>query len=398
MDYWVAGLIGCSIVSMFGVIFGFDFVLSRGGDEPKGESSPTWSADGTRLAFSSDESGIFDIWVRSIDDTEGTNLTKREARDTEPAWSPDGEWIAFLSRTQGRSDIHRVRPDGTGLSNITVFAGQQYSRPVWSPDGAKIAFTSNREASLPVRFEPTPPAIGDGPPPNFPGAAPLPELYVMNADGGSQKRLTFNVEFEGNPTWSPDGRNLAFQSRIDGNQEIYVIGVNGTGLTRLTDNNHADVIPAWSPDGRFIAFSSNRPKTEFGELLAEASLRDFSTGGAPTDYDIYLMNTEDGSVFNWTQISDSNDSSPSWSPDGGWIAYEGRYALSFSLRDGINEIYLMRLKGIDRGLTKLTNAQTANPDENLGPVVWSPDGKNIAFVTARDGTPRIQVVRVFRPS
>jgi hypothetical protein len=110
------------------------------------------------------------------------------------------------------------------------------------------------------------------------------------------------------------------------------------------------------------------------------------------------MNPDGSGVFNWTQISDSNDARPSWSPDSEWIAYEGRYALSFSLRDGINEIYLMRLQGLDRSLTKLTNAQTANPDENIGPVVWSPDGKNVAFVTARGGTPRIQALRIFRPS
>jgi len=87
-----------------------------------------------------------------------------------------------------------------------------------------------------------------------------------------------------------------------------------------------------------------------------------------------------------------------WSPDGEWIAYEGRYSLGFSLRQGINEIYLMRLEGLDRNLTKLTEAKTINPNENVGPVVWSPDGKNVAFVTARDGTPRIQAIRVFRPS
>lgn len=369
-----------------------------GDPEPEGDSDPSWSSDSTRVAFSSDETGDFDIYVMNADRTDRVNLTNRAARDTQPAWSPDGEWIVFLSRAQARTDIHRVRPDGSGLSNLTVFPSNQYSRPVWSSDGSQIAFTSNREARLAPRTEPTPPPIGNGPRPDFPNAAPQPELYVMNADGSGQTRLTFNVSFDGNPTWSPDGQRLAFQSKEDGDHEISVINVDGTGLTKLTDNEYPDLFPAWSPDGRFIAFSSNRAKTEFGQALANAARNPFAVGSAPTDYDIYIMNSDGSDVFNWTQISNSNDSRPAWSPDGEWIAYEGRYSLGFSLREGINEIYLMRLEGLDRGLTKLTQAKTVNPNENVGPVVWSPDGKNIAFVTARDGTPRIQAVRVFRPS
>lgn len=395
----VVGFIALAVVGEIGFLtFGG---LNIGGDpEPDGDSSPSWSADSTKITFSSDETGDYDIYVMNADRTEPVNLTNREARDTAPAWSPDGEWIVFLSRAQGKSDVHRVRPDGSGLSNLTVYAAQQYSAPVWSPDGSKIAFTSNREADLPPRTEPTPPPIGDGPAPDFPGAAPQPELYIMNADGSGQTRLTYNLTFDGNPSWAPDGRQLAFQSRGDKGHEIYVINVDGTGLTKLTDNEYADLVPAWSPDGRYIAFTSNRNKTEFGNALSAARSQEFTSAlnSSATDYDIYIMKPDGSDVFNWTQISDTNDSNPSWSPDSEWIAYDGRYNLGFSLREGVNEIYLMRLEGLDRNLTKLTSAQTVSPNENVGPVVWSPDGKNIAFVTARDGTPRIQAIRVFRPS
>lgn len=368
------------------------------GSGPTGDSAPTWSADSGRVAFASDETGDFDIYVMNVDGTGRVNLTGRAARDTDPSWSPGGEWIAFLSRTQGRTDIHRVRADGSGLSSLTVFPAQQYSRPVWSPDGSKIAFTSNREAHPPPQLEPTPPPFHDGPAPEFPGAAPQPELYVMDADGSNQTRLTFNVTFDGNPTWSPDGQRLAFQSREGGDHEVYVINVDGSGLVQLTDNDYPDIFPAWSPDGRYIAFSSNRPKTEFGRALSEAARRDFALASAPTDYDIYIMDADGSNVLNWTQTTSLWDSAPSWSPDGEWIAFEARPHSVYTLTGAANDIYVMRFEGRDRNLTNVTRAEARNQEGNQGPIVWSPDGSTIAFVTARYGTPRVQAVRVFSRS
>ncbi len=379
--------IGFVVVGVIGLNFG---------PNPLGDSAPTWSADSAKVAFASDEAGNMDIYVMNADGAERVNLTIREAKDMAPAWSPDGEWIAFLSRTQGTTDIHRVRPDGTGLSSLTTFPAQQYSRPIWSPDGTKIAFTSNREAERPPQLEPTPePLFEDAP--EFPGTAPLPELYVMNADGSAQTRLTFNVFFDGNPTWSSDSQRLAFQSRGDGDHEIYVINVDGSGLTKLTDNDHADVFPAWSPDGRFIAFSSNRPKTDSGRELSEAARREsVIRTAAPTDFDIYIMEPDGSGTYNWTHTTSLGDSAPSWSPDGTWIAFEARPHYAFTLRGSAKDIYVMRFEGAD--LTNITSAQARGQEGNKGPIVWSPDGSHLAFVTARYGTPRIQAVLIFNPS
>ena len=390
---WViAAIIAITTVGGW-VIFGI--VLNRGPDA-LGDSAPTWSADSTKVAFASDETGDMDIYVMNADGTERVNLTNRDAKDMDPAWSPDGEWIAFLSRTQGNTDIHRVRPDGSGLASLTTSPAQLYTRPIWSPDGTKIAFTSNREAERPPKLEPTPePYFDDAP--EFPGAAPRPELYVMNADGSDQTRLTFNFFFDGYPTWSPDSKRLAYQSRADGDYEIYVVNVDGTGLTKLTDNEYADVFPAWSPDGRFIAFSSNRAKTGIGRELSEAARRESVIGtAAPVDFDIYIMEPDGSGIYNWTRTSSLGDSVPSWSPDGTWIAFEARPYYAFTLRGSAKDIYVMRFEGAD--LTNITNAQARGQEGNKGPIVWSPDGSHLAFVTARYGTPRIQAVLIFNPS
>ena len=80
----------------------------------------------------------------------------------------------------------------------------------------------------------------------------------MNADGSGQTRLTDNQAGASDPSWSPDGRRIAFVSYRDGNREIYVMNADGSGQTRLTDNPAWDISPSWSSDGTRIAFYSDR--------------------------------------------------------------------------------------------------------------------------------------------
>lgn len=169
----------------------------------------------------------------NADGSEPRNLTKYGRGDVLPAWSPDGKKIAFMSFRDRNAEIYVMRADGSGQKRLTHNAGAGNTgldyKPAWSPDGKKIAFTSWR---------------------NFNS-----EIYVMNADGSRERNLTRhrgnvnNGGFDDRPAWSPDGKKIAFSSSRNRNNnyndEIYVMNANGTGQTRITRDVRGDLEPDW---------------------------------------------------------------------------------------------------------------------------------------------------------
>lgn len=141
-------------------------------------SGPSWSPDGSRIAFSSNPLSIsdFDIYVMNADGTNQVRLTTGSGGDAGPDWSPDGTKIAFhINNGGGDSEVYIMNPDGTNLVNLTNSPGDD-AQPSWSPDGSRIVFYSNRDlGSL--------------------------EIYVMNADGSSPVRLTNNSASDYIPDW-----------------------------------------------------------------------------------------------------------------------------------------------------------------------------------------------------
>ena len=178
------------------------------------------------------------------------------------------------------------------------------------------------------------------------------QIYSMRSDGSDPTRLTHNEHNDTLPTWSPDGRKIAFVSDRDGNREIYVMNADGTEQINLTLNLADDWTPAWSPDGKRIAF---------------ASFRD-------GDWEIYVM---DARGANPTRLTKSKgvDAHPAWSPDGQRIAF-------VSDRDGNLEIYIMAADGSNPVRFTHHEATDQNP-------TWSPDGQQLFWESYRDGNMEI---------
>ena len=120
---------------------------------------------------------------------------------------------------------------------------------------------------------------------------PFEEIYVQNPDGSGFLRLTNNNAVDVSPTWSPDGRRIAFASDRDGDFEIYVMASDGTDVVKLTQNDASDISPTWSPDGRRIAFASDRDG----------------------NYEVYVIDLERGTETNITN-NPAWDLSPAASP------------------------------------------------------------------------------------
>jgi len=191
------------------------------------------------------------IWVVNPDGSGRTMLTAAH-RISGPAWSPHGAKIAFASPPETAVDgppashIYVMNPDGTGRVDLSTGGGLDLT-PAWSPDGTRIAFSSNRS-------DPTTRACY---------FCDL-DLYVMNADGTGVHRLTYGEGRDISPTWSPDGKRIAFV-RVSGlyrneHGTTMVMNADGSDIKHLCRWNPGcpdGEVAHWSPDGRTLAFMDN---------------------------------------------------------------------------------------------------------------------------------------------
>ena len=208
---------------------------------PGNDYQPAWSPDGASIVFDSDRGGNRDIYRMTLATGHIVRVTDSPSRDTMPAWSPDGRLIAFLSDREDGTHIWTVAVDATLPARVTREAPRNILRPMWSPDGRRLAFAGADRSDETKR-----------------------RVYVFDLSDRSLRAITAPGD-AGNPSWSPDGRRLVFDASPDGRDdtsggqwELWIVEADGSNLQRLTNDTANDWGPSWSRDGRTIAFSRGR--------------------------------------------------------------------------------------------------------------------------------------------
>ena len=204
--------------------------------------SLTWSPNGQYLAYVSFETGKPVVYVHELATGKRTVAANQRGSNSAPAWSPDGKYLAVVLTKDGVSQIYTVNPDGSNLKRLTRSSAIN-TEPTFSGDGKFIYFTSDQGGS--------------------------PQVYRIRSDGsGSPERITFTGGFNARPMVSPDGKQLAYVARRDGNFVICIMNLE-TRQEVVVSNGPKDDSPSFAPNSRWVIFSS---RVGGRDLLSAASI------------------------------------------------------------------------------------------------------------------------------
>lgn len=190
--------------------------------------SPTWSPDGSKIAYVSFEMKKPIVYVQSLISGQRQDVAKFKGSNSAPSWSPDGKRMAVVLSKDGSSQIYLMNNDGSGIQRLT-HSNAIDTEPHFSPDGKFIIFTSDR---------------GGGP-----------QIYQMPASGGQAERLTFEGDYNVSPSYSPDGKSFSYIHRNNGRFNVAVRDLGTHQMQILTDSN-LDESPSYAPNGKMLLYAT----------------------------------------------------------------------------------------------------------------------------------------------
>jgi dipeptidyl aminopeptidase/acylaminoacyl peptidase len=292
----------------------------------------TLSPDGARLAYTinrNDGPGrpYSQLAVMTLANGHSTPFSKEKESSGGAEWSPDGQWIAYTGKLGDQSGLIVAHADGSGAKFLSALQGTNAPLPTtgkrfaWAPDSKRLAFVTA------VPGPETAEATGDPivitrylyKPDYDEGLTHFNDnrrlhIFVADMSSGQIRQLTDGTHYEHSIDWSPDGREIAFVSNREPNEDqffnydLFTLNVATAATRRLTATENAEYQPRWSPDGKTIVY-----------LGTKRGLTDLET--TMEDTHVWLIDADGRNRRELGAAIDNRQYDATWSPDGKWVYF-----------------------------------------------------------------------------
>jgi dipeptidyl aminopeptidase/acylaminoacyl peptidase len=339
-----------------------------------------FSPDGSRIAYTithndGPERPVGQLCILTLADRKSICMSSGNESSGNPEWSPDGKWIAYSGRAGGKPGLIVARPDGSGKKYLGPLEGTNAPLPTtgkeiaWSPDAKSIAYVSAQPGPETADATGDPivitrylykPTASEGNS-HFNDNKRL-HIFIADVASGTSKQLTTGTHYEHSVDWSPMGKEIAFISNREPNEDQFfnydILTLDpATGETRrMTATENAEYRPRWSPDGKMVVYEATK-----------RGLTDLET--TMEDTHVWVMDADGKNRRELTGMIDNRQGEPGWSDD-------SRSVLFTVQERGNVKLYRMPLSG---------GTPVAVVDERGSVGSWSAHGNQIAYAFTSPG-------------